>query len=856
MSGLEDCPSASGNPPPPEVANPKRPGRTTNQLQYLEKVALKALWRHQFSWPFRQPVDAVALHLPDYYTIIKTPMDMGTIKMRLQNKYYWKAMECVQDFNTMFTNCYLYNKPGDDIVFMAQSLEKLFLLEVAKMPKDECEVPPEATKEAAKSKKKSSAGLLKMRPVMSQMVIQHQVTVNQSNSPHPASPVQISAQMDERVKKPLKRKLEAAPPAVTSTVKEAPTPCALTARSGSGRPIKVPKRDLTAVEDMQAKLPEPLRDCDKILTELFSKRHYAYAWPFYTPVDTVALALHDYYDIIKQPMDLGTIKKKMEQREYAAAQDFAADVRLMFSNCYKYNPPAHEVVYMARKLQEVFEARYTKLLQELDQGRQLDKPKGNRVGSVSSSTSSSSSESESSSNTGISDEVATQLANLEEKLKAVTDQLRRLAEDPLRKPRKKDKLKEKRSKEKHVARLKDKSRKFKPITEKKIKSSPLYVPFKCLCRDGKGSTTALRVNSTSLTYDEKQQLRRDLDALPSDKLVSIIKACDAPLKYSASKKLQVDVEMLKTSTQRRLQRVVAEWRRKKELKKVGKSLPAMHSGKVKAASEALPKMQLGLKKKKAKRASPDFILPSMLSSNGSSSSITSSSSSSPSSDSRTSSSASDIQKNMKAPCKKLKKKATSSKLTSGGRSGNTCHTAPAAKATLTQTKRYLGKESRTTLPPTGPKCAEDVRDSQVADVSSSSNSPIIATQLEKTPQKDIVLKNADSWARLVMQSVAFPSAIKSSKESFQQFRKAAMEKEEREKALKKKQLEVPEKSSSSSKPPMSPNDTQVGSTLSPVSRMRELARQKEQERRRREAMSCIDMTMQRDIMATFELSLD
>ncbi|XP_057696370.1 bromodomain testis-specific protein isoform X2 [Corythoichthys intestinalis] len=904
MSGLEDCPSASGNPPPPEVANPKRPGRTTNQLQYLEKVALKALWRHQFSWPFRQPVDAVALHLPDYYTIIKTPMDMGTIKMRLQNKYYWKAMECVQDFNTMFTNCYLYNKPGDDIVFMAQSLEKLFLLEVAKMPKDECEVPPEATKEAAKS-------LLKMRPVMSQMVIQHQVTVNQSNSPHPASPVQISAQMDERVKKPLKRKLEAAPPAVTSTVKEAPTPCALTARSGSGRPIKVPKRDLTAVEDMQAKLPEPLRDCDKILTELFSKRHYAYAWPFYTPVDTVALALHDYYDIIKQPMDLGTIKKKMEQREYAAAQDFAADVRLMFSNCYKYNPPAHEVVYMARKLQEVFEARYTKLLQELDQGRQLDKPKGNRVGSVSSSTSSSSSESESSSNTGISDEVATQLANLEEKLKAVTDQLRRLAEDPLRKPRKKDKLKEKRSKEKHVARLKDKSRKFKPITEKKIKSSPL---------DGKGSTTALRVNSTSLTYDEKQQLRRDLDALPSDKLVSIIKACDAPLKYSASKKLQVDVEMLKTSTQRRLQRVVAEWRRKKELKKVGKSLPAMHSGKVKAASEALPKMQLGLKKKKAKRASPDFILPSMLSSNGSSSSITSSSSSSPSSDSRTSSSASDIQKNMKAPCKKLKKKATSSKLTSGGRSGNTCHTAPAAKATLTQTKRYLGKESRTTLPPTecspsvspntiliwttsgykapllsplkkspppptediklGPKCAEDVRDSQVADVSSSSNSPIIATQLEKTPQKDIVLKNADSWARLVMQSVAFPSAIKSSKESFQQFRKAAMEKEEREKALKKKQLEVPEKSlckkspskedlscpsvntttpipsSSSSKPPMSPNDTQVGSTLSPVSRMRELARQKEQERRRREAMSCIDMTMQRDIMATFELSLD
>lgn len=41
----------------------------------------------------------------------------------------------------------------------------------------------------------------------------------------------------------------------------------------------------------------------------------------------------------------------MDEREYQDAQSFAADVRLMFSNCYKYNPPDHEVVAMARKLQ-------------------------------------------------------------------------------------------------------------------------------------------------------------------------------------------------------------------------------------------------------------------------------------------------------------------------------------------------------------------------------------------------------------------------------------------------------------------------------------------------------------------------
>lgn len=41
----------------------------------------------------------------------------------------------------------------------------------------------------------------------------------------------------------------------------------------------------------------------------------------------------------------------MDRREYKKPDDFASDVRLVFSNCYKYNPSDHEVVIMARKLQ-------------------------------------------------------------------------------------------------------------------------------------------------------------------------------------------------------------------------------------------------------------------------------------------------------------------------------------------------------------------------------------------------------------------------------------------------------------------------------------------------------------------------
>lgn len=49
---------------PPVVPPPSRPGRCTNQLQYIQKFVMKAVWKHSFAWPFHQPVDAKKLGLP------------------------------------------------------------------------------------------------------------------------------------------------------------------------------------------------------------------------------------------------------------------------------------------------------------------------------------------------------------------------------------------------------------------------------------------------------------------------------------------------------------------------------------------------------------------------------------------------------------------------------------------------------------------------------------------------------------------------------------------------------------------------------------------------------------------------
>ncbi len=60
------------------------------------------------------------------------------------------------------------------------------------------------------------------------------------------------------------------------------------------------------------------------------------------------LNLHDYYDIIKVPMDLGTIKRKLENKQYATPDELRDDVRLICENCFKYNP-VHDVIHQHGK---------------------------------------------------------------------------------------------------------------------------------------------------------------------------------------------------------------------------------------------------------------------------------------------------------------------------------------------------------------------------------------------------------------------------------------------------------------------------------------------------------------------------
>jgi hypothetical protein len=112
--------------------------------------------------------------------------------------------------------------------------------------------------------------------------------------------------------------------------------------------------------------------CGQILTRL--RKDKRSVW-FNAPVEVERLGLHDYHTVIKRPMDLGTVKEGLAAGRYASHDDFAADVRLTFTNALRYNPVGHEVHTFAGALLAYFERMYKEALANFEEEcRSLEPP--------------------------------------------------------------------------------------------------------------------------------------------------------------------------------------------------------------------------------------------------------------------------------------------------------------------------------------------------------------------------------------------------------------------------------------------------------------------------------------------------
>eukprot|EP00892_Ulva_mutabilis_P002887 jgi/Ulvmu1/1259/UM109_0057.1 len=120
---------------PKPVKEPKGPDKKRQRVHkpqadvpdsWIQKgmKVVDVIWNKKLSHIFREPVKPTADFAPDYFNIIKHPMDLGTVRSKLRNGEYVSIEEFEVDVNRIWDNAILYNGSNSDVGKLALELRK------------------------------------------------------------------------------------------------------------------------------------------------------------------------------------------------------------------------------------------------------------------------------------------------------------------------------------------------------------------------------------------------------------------------------------------------------------------------------------------------------------------------------------------------------------------------------------------------------------------------------------------------------------------------------------------------------------------------------------------------------------
>lgn len=277
-------------------------------------------------WPFYEA----------YRQKINNPIDLSIIEQRLrlarQPDGYQTLAEFKNDVELLYNNTLIFNGPDHEVTIAGSTTRDNIL---SKIP------PPEPIKQ---ERKRKGTPLADAAPRAAPARRQSRGVPTAAGSPTAAaSPTQTFA-LD---------------PSGTPVIRRD------SAKVDSGRPkreIHPPKsKDLPYnARPKKKKFATELKFCDEVLNELKKPKYHHWAAPFLVPVDPVALSIPDYYKIIKNPMDLQTVEERLNSGQYENAKDFESDMKLIFKNCYKFNPAGSPVHDMGKAIEGVFNDEWAK----------------------------------------------------------------------------------------------------------------------------------------------------------------------------------------------------------------------------------------------------------------------------------------------------------------------------------------------------------------------------------------------------------------------------------------------------------------------------------------------------------------
>ncbi|KAJ4476755.1 bromodomain-containing protein [Lentinula aciculospora] len=343
-------------PPPPSVsagrdlsAVPSTVGPSTltvGQYRFCQST-VRSLKKMKDASPFLRPVDPVALNIPHYPSIIKNPMDLSTIERKLTasnpvkpdpnslNPRYRTAEEFVADVRLIISNCVTFNGPDHVITAMAKRVEEVFDKQVKNMPTAE----PLVVKKQSPPPQRAVAVALPPVPAPAPAPVKKVPPIRRPSTSMPAI---RRNDAQEAVGRP---KREIHPPA--------PKDLPYADAPKKPRKVKHAKDNGGSVEQ--------LKYCSKILSDLHKKQYYTIANPFYEPVDWVKLEIPAYPKVIKRPMDMSTMRRKLDAHDYRTASNFWDDFKLMIRNCFTFNPAGTPVNQAGQELQRVFDEKWKNL---------------------------------------------------------------------------------------------------------------------------------------------------------------------------------------------------------------------------------------------------------------------------------------------------------------------------------------------------------------------------------------------------------------------------------------------------------------------------------------------------------------